>query len=65
MQSLVPGRDFQSSMNLMFNEVIKKFVGVFVTASDDFFFFFFLGGELFGKNCLCYPCLSEKGSLLA
>ena len=47
MRSLVPGRDFRSSMNSGSQEKKKKFAGVFVTASDDFLFFVFV---LFGKK---------------
>ena len=34
-------------------------MGVFVTASDNLFL------VLFGKNCLCYPCSGDEGSILA
>ena len=52
-------------------EVIKKkFVGVFVTASDDILFFvcfclLFVCLFLFRKKCLCYPRSGDEGSILA
>ena len=46
-------------------EVIKKFAGVFVTASDDFVCLFVLVVVLFGKKCLCYPRSGDEGPILA
>ena len=53
MRSLVPGRDFRSSLK---KKKKKKFAGVLVTTTDDFFFFFW-GGGLFGekKNVCAIP----------